>query len=289
MDLTLFLQLIVNGLSVGALYVLVIVGLGLIIDTTRILNLSHGEFYMFGAYALYYVMAALGVNFAVAVAAAVLATAILGGICYILVFHRLRGNLLMSICASFGLSMVLAQVALLVFGRSGKSVPAVFSKLITFGELVVSLDRLVLIGISTLLVICLHYFIKSSKFGKAMRAVSLDAEAASLHGIDTSRIYFAVFALGCAIAGFAGGIIAPILAISTDMGSGIIFVALQVLIAGGVGSMVGAIWGGVIVGLLLSFGYQFIGGYSQLLLFVFVFVLLVFKPRGILGRIVHIE
>jgi len=117
-----------------------------------------------------------------------------------------------------------------------------------------------------------------------MRAVSYDAEVASLQGISPVRLFCVSFAVGCALAGFAGGLVAPIFSVTLDMGTGIIFMAFLVMVLGGLGSYKGAVIGAIAIGLLLSFGYQFIGGLGQLAVFVIVIVVLTFRPGGIFGK-----
>jgi branched-chain amino acid transport system permease protein len=123
-----------------------------------------------------------------------------------------------------------------------------------------------------------------TKIGKAMRAVSFDAEVASLQGISSVKIFCISFSVGCALAGFAGAIVAPVFSITAEMGHGVIFMAFLVMVVGGIGSYKGAVIGAFTVGLILSFGFQFFGGVAQVLLFILAMILLIFRPGGMVGK-----
>jgi branched-chain amino acid transport system permease protein len=135
------------------------------------------------------------------------------------------------------------------------------------------------------LLLGLFLLLHKTKLGKAMRAVSLDAQTSSLQGINTTWVYLMSFVFGCALAGLAGAIIAPIYAITLAMGKNVLFIAMLTVVVGGIGSYKGAVLGGLIVGVMLSFGYQFLGGLSQVFLFITVIVILIFKPAGFFGEL----
>jgi branched-chain amino acid transport system permease protein len=295
MTVSLFFQMLINGLAMGMLYILVVLGFDLILRVTNIFNFAHGEFYMLGAYALYFTCVVLQLPFVIALILSVVALALLGGICYIGVFQWVQRRfkpgmpftylLLTSAMASIGLRMIFSQGALVSFGTTARAVPSVFPQMISIGDVSIPAERLATIVIGLLVLAGLYFLMFKTKLGKAMRAVSLDAVASSLQGINPSRTYLMGFAVGCGLCGIAGGIIAPIFAVTTDMAGHMLFLALLVMLLGGIGSYKGAILGSIIVGLLLSFGYHFIGGLSELFLFISAIILLIFKPGGILGEV----
>lgn len=295
MTVSLFAQVLTNGLALGMLFVLFALGFDLILRVTRIFNFAHGEFYMLGGYVLFFTCAVLQLPFAAALILTTAALILIGSISYMGVFHWVRQRfkpgmpftymLLMSAMASLGLKMIFSQGALVGFGTTTRGVPSAFPQMIAIGGVTLPAERLALIVLGLLVMACLYFLMFKTKLGKSMRAVSFDAVASSLQGINPSRTYLAGFAVGCGVAGIAGGMIAPIFAVTADMGHHILFVALLVIIVGGLGSYKGAILGGIMVGLLLNFGYHFFGGLSELFLFIAVIIVLIFKPGGFLGEV----
>jgi branched-subunit amino acid ABC-type transport system permease component len=130
----------------------------------------------------------------------------------------------------------------------------------------------------------MFWLYEKTKIGRAMRAVSYQPEVASLQGINTYRIYLVAMGLGTALAGFAGGIIAPSYGINPEMGNNILLTVLLMTMLGGMDSLLGAVVGGVVVGMVLSFGQYYIGGLVQIILFLVIGVIIYFKPAGLLGK-----
>jgi branched-chain amino acid transport system permease protein len=187
---------------------------------------------------------------------------------------------------SLGLMMILSQGALLAFGTTEKGIPSIFPQVISVGNITLPVEKLVAIVACALIMIGLYFLFYKTRLGKSLRAVSFDVEASSLQGINTNRIYMVGFMLGCAITGIAGAILAPVYAINTGMGARVLFMALIAMLLGGIGSYKGAILGGFLVGVVLSFGYHFVEQLSTTLLFVIVMVILIFRPGGLLGKVV---
>jgi branched-chain amino acid transport system permease protein len=291
----LFAQLIINGFALGMLYVLIVLGLDIILRGTKILNFAHGQIYMLGAYTFFVTYGILKQRFVVALILSALAMAILGALCYVLLFNFLQKRifsgatlsyrLLMSAMASVGLMMILQQSTLLGFGTAERGVPSTFPQMLSIGNVSLPVERLVIILLSLLICGCLYFLFFKTKLGKSIRAVAIDAEAASLMGINTFRVYLLSFVVGCALAGAAGGIVASSFSVTPTMGHSIIFMAFLVMVVGGIGSYKGAILGGILVGLVLSFGYQFFGSISNVLLFICILIVLIFRPGGILGEV----
>jgi len=294
MTVSLFFQLLINGIALGLLYMMVVLGLDVILRVTGLINFAHGQIFMLGAYTLFFSVSMLHVNFALGLLFSGIAISIAGCVCYVLVFYQLQkrfapGDLFvymmsMSAMASLGLMMVISQGALVVFGADQKTVTSPFPQVLSVSGVTFPAERLMVIGVSVVILVLLYFLMYRTRLGRAMRAVSLDAEVSSMHGINAFKVYLMGFGLGCGLAGLAGGTIAPLFPLSTDMGVSMIILALLVQLMGGVGSYKGTIYSAIIVGLVLSFGQFFVGGLAQVLLFGFVIVLLIFRPQGLFGE-----
>ncbi len=280
-------QLIIEGLGIGLVYVLLAAGLVLILNIPRVFFIAYGQFYMLGAYILWGGTVLFKLPFFISLILSILATGILGAISYRLIFYyiqNVRDNFLPIIVAAMGLMMIMQQGALLVFGTSSHGMQSEFPGLIEFGDIIVSVEKLVLIILALLVTGILYVLLQKTKIGRAMRAVSFRADISSLQGINPTLVYMVTMGVGCALSGFAGGIMAPVYAVSPDMG-GIILTVLLVIMLGGMGSMLGAVLGGLILGLTLSFGHYFIGAdLAQIALFLVIGIILFFKPGGLLGN-----
>jgi branched-chain amino acid transport system permease protein len=280
----LFAQLLVNGLSIGMIYVLVASGLILLLGVVRIFNFSHGEFYMLGAFVTFGMCELFHLNFFLSTAIAVAVVTILGMVAYKLVFEHMRGDILLCTGASIGISMMLQRGALLGFGTQERGLHPPISGSLILGPVSLPSEKVTAIVLCLVVMFALYFLLIRTKIGKAMRAVKQDNECASLQGINTNRVYMVVFATGCALAAMAGGIIAPVFSITPDMGHVIFLKCLMVLMVGGMESMVGGVIGGMIVGLTTSFGMFYLGDLSEVLLFALIGIILVFKPGGLFGE-----
>lgn len=283
------MECFINGLQTGMLIVLMACGLVLVLGITKIFNFAHGEFYMIGAYITFYFSHFLfKFHFSISLFLSALGAGLLGWLSYLAVFQRIRGNLLLCAGATIGMSIALRQGALLVFGTTERGMPSVFSGVIRIGDYSLPWEKIVVIILCLGVLFILFYVIKMTKIGKAMRAVSLDSETASLQGINVNWIYGITVAAGCALAGVAGGIIAPILAVTPHMGHRSLLLVLIVLLVGGLESLPGAVLAGIGLGMVMSFGFQFFGGISEMIVFIVIGIFLIFKPGGILGRVIEV-
>jgi len=280
----LFAQLLVNGLSIGMIYVLVASGLILLLGVVRIFNFSHGEFYMLGAFVTFGMCELFHLNFFLSTVIAMAVVTILGMVAYKLVFEHMRGDILLCTGASIGISMMLQRGALLGFGTQERGLHPPISGSLILGPVSLPSEKVTAIVLCLVVMFALYFLLVRTKIGKAMRAVKQDNECASLQGINTNRVYMFVFATGCALAAMAGGIIAPVFSITPDMGHVIFLKCLMVLMVGGMESMVGGVIGGMIVGLTTSFGMFYLGDLSEVLLFALIGIILVFKPGGLFGE-----
>ena len=283
--LTLLGQLIIDGIVTGLVYVILAVGLVLILSVSRIFFIAYGQFYMLGAYIVWGSLALLKVPYFMGLLMAVMATTVLGLLCYQFIFRYLQvgRQFLANIVAAIGLMMIMGQAGLLIFGTIGRSVPSIFPGILSIGHMSIPVEKLVLVILTLFIAITAFYVYEKLKIGRAMRAVSLNPEAATLQGVKTNRVYLVTMGFGCALAGFGGGVMAPVYVIYPEMGSNIILSVLLVIMLGGMNSMIGAVLGGLVLGITLVFGQYFLGSMAQIFLFVVIGIIIFFRPGGLLG------
>jgi branched-chain amino acid transport system permease protein len=285
----LFFQLLVNGLSIGLIYALVALGLILVLGVAKVFNFAHGDFFMVGAYMFYLFQVGMHLNFVASVVMAGLAVALLGALCNRTVFQFVSGSILKAAATTIGLGMIIQQAVLQLAGTAERGVKPFVSGVLSAGGVRVSLDRLVIIGICVLLMGFLAWFLNKTKTGIAMRATNLDEETAILQGINSGRMYLLAVTVGSGLAGAAGGIVAPIRALNTEMGHAMLFSVLMVVVLGGMQSALGAVIGGLILGIVLSFGFHFLGGLSELLTFFLIGLFVMIKPHGLFGKAIEVR
>lgn len=285
--MSVLLQLAFDGLTIGLIYIILAAGLVLILSVTEIFFVAYGQFYMWGAYIAWYSVSQLGLPYFVGLLVTIAATAILGLACYILIFQRMQrmeGRFLTTVTGALGISLILGQAVLLVFGTQPKSIPGVFSGAFDLGGVHFEVKKLVLIGLGVLVTLILFFVYEKTRVGRAMRAVALNADVAALHGIKPKRVYLLTMGIGCALAGLAGGILAPAYNLSSGMGTNVIASVLLMTMLGGMDSLLGAVVGGLIVGEFLSFGQYYFKQMSIVYLFLFIGIVIFFRPNGLLGR-----
>jgi branched-chain amino acid transport system permease protein len=285
--ITLLAQLIIDGIVTGLIYVILAVGLVLILSVSRIFFIAYGQFYMLGAYIVWGSLTLWKIPYFLGLLIAVLATALLGALCYQFIFRFVKyrgGQFLSNIVAAIGLMMIMGQAGLLIFGTIARSVPPVFPGIISLAGVSIPVEKLVLVLLTLIIAIAAFFVYEKMKEGRAMRAVSLNPEAAMLQGVKPNTIYLATMGFGCALAGFGGGVMAPVYVIYPEMGSNIILSVLLVIMLGGTDSMLGAVLGGLILGITLVFGQYFLGSWAQIFLFVVIGIILFFRPGGLLGK-----
>ena len=272
-----------NGLMLAGLYSLIAAGVTLIFGVLHIVNFAQGAFLMLGAYMLYYVITLFGFDFYTAL---VLAVLIVGGLAILTeryLYHRfwLHGAVLSCLVVSVGLTQIMQNGALLVFGLYEKNVDSVFSGTINIFGLRYSLERFMLIVFAYLIIAGLMVFLNTSKRGQAMRAVAQDYDAARLLGINTRRIAMLGMFIGVGLAAVAGAIIAPVYSVSAYMGEFLMIKAFLVIVIGGLGSVPGALIGAFLIGMFESFGTTYFGHITDVYLFVFVILVMLVRPTGL--------
>ena len=282
---SLIVQLLVNGIAMGLVYVILAAGLVFILSVTGIFYLCYGGFYMLGAYFVWKMVADIGWSFLPSLILAMLVMAVLGILSYVLIFRLLqkRGEFVGYVVGAMGLFVIIDQVSLLSFGTIPRSIPVVVKGTLKLYGVNISHDKLVLIALGIGITLILFLIYQKTKVGRAMRAVSFLPEAANLQGINSYSIFVLTIAGGCALAGFAGGMIGPTFGVYQGMGDNIILTLMLIAMLGGMDSLLGACLAGMLVGIIQSFGQYFLGGMVQVLLFLFVGVVIYFRPSGLLG------
>lgn len=279
------LQSIVLGLSVSSIYVLAALGLTLLFGMMHIINFAHGAVYMLGAYVIYYLFQSWGLPYGVSLIVAIVMVSIFGVVIEKVLYRPLGGALEATLVAFLGLTLLLQNSGQVIFGIHEKGVRTVFPGVVHMGSASIAMERLAIIPIAVLLVAGLYLLLYRTKVGQAMRAIEQDREAAALQGIDVDGINRLAFALGFGLAAAAGALIAPMVAITPQMGEPLLLKAFIIIIIGGLGSLVGSIFGGLILGLGDSMGTVALGADTTvLIMFLLVILFLLFKPTGLLGR-----
>jgi branched-chain amino acid transport system permease protein len=274
------------GLALGSVYVLLASGLSIIYGLLDVVNFAHGTFAMLGAYAVFLAVTLTG-SFAVGIASAVVVVAILGMVTEFVLLKPLYGkDPLLPLLLTFGLSVAIPDFMKVIFGLIGKPVsyPEALSGSTTLGLLTFSNYRLFVIFFTMAILISLWLFLKKSDLGMIIRAATRDRLMVQVLGINTSRIWSIGFALGIGLAALAGAISAPMMAATPDMGVEMTMVAFVVTVVGGLGSLGGAIVGGLLIGVIVAFTSLFAGEYSTVAMYFCMAVILLIRPRGLFGE-----
>jgi branched-chain amino acid transport system permease protein len=285
--MSVLLQLAFDGLTIGLIYILLAAGLVLILSVTEIFFVAYGQFYMWGAYIAWYSVTRFDMPYFVGLVVAIAATAVFGLTSYILIFKRMQrmeGRFLITVTGALGISLILSKLVLLVFGTQPKSIPNVFPGSFDIGGVHMEVKKLALIGMGVVVTLILFFVYEKTRVGRAMRAVALNPDVAALHGINPGRVYLLIMGIGCALAGLAGALLAPAYNLSAGMGDNVIATVLLMTMLGGMDSLPGAVVGGLIVGEVLSFGQYYVHQMNVVYLFLFIGLIIYFRPNGLLGR-----
>src|SRR5881628_2295215 len=277
MTFALLVQSAIIGTSLGSIYILMALGLTLMFGMMHIINFAHGAVYMLGAFVIYYVFFQGGAPY---FAAFVLAMVLLGAFGYLVersVYRPIKGGIEPTLVALLALTTFLQAIAYPVFGTLDKHVPTVFHGMYSILGVGISAERLSIIPVASVLVLGLYLFINKTKMGAAMRAIEQDKEAAALQGVNVNVVNALAFGVGFALAAASGALMAPIFKLDPMMGEQPLLKAFIIIILGGLGSIPGAILGGLMLGLVDSIVATALGAEPA-------FILLLFKPTGLFGH-----
>ncbi|WP_304949054.1 branched-chain amino acid ABC transporter permease [Streptococcus sinensis] len=282
------LQQLANGLILGSVYALLALGYTMVYGIIKLINFAHGDIYMIGAFMGYYLINTLHLNFFVALILSMVGTAILGVVIEFLAYRPLRNSTrIAALITAIGVSFLLEYGMVFFVGANTRSFPQVIETVrYTIGLVSISNIQLMILGISILLMVGLQFIVQKTKMGKAMRAVSVDSDAAQLMGINVNRTISFTFALGSALAGAAGVLIAlyynslePLMGMTPGIKS---FVAA---VLGGIGIIPGAALGGFVIGLLETFATAVgLSDFRDAIVYAILIVILLVRPAGILGK-----
>jgi branched-chain amino acid transport system permease protein len=280
-----FLQTLIGGLSLGAIYALVAMGFSLVYRTMGLVNFAHADVLMIGAFAASTFYVSTKLPFALAMTLAIAVTGLIG-----LVIERVlrpleNKDFTLMLIGTIGFGMVLQAVAILIWGATGRAVPSPVkaAPLEVFGLRIRTYDLLVL-AITAAAVVLLVAFLQRTKRGAAMQAVAMDHEAATAVGIHVGRSNAIAFAIGAGLAALAGGLAGPLLYVNATMGGPIGIKGFAAAMMGGCGNIPGAIVGGLAIGVLDSFAAGHFQGYSELVVFLVFTVIIMIRPLGLFGE-----
>ena len=282
------MQQLVNGLALGSIYALIALGYTMVYGIIGMINFAYGEIFMFGAYAGLVLALTNYVNVYVALLGATLITMVLGVVIERVAYKPLRrSSRLSALISAIGVSIFLSSLMVRVKGPNTRGFPKLFeNKIFEIGNFQITIYQIVIIGVAALLMLGLHLFVTYSKTGRAMRACSQDQDAAKLMGVNVDRVISITFAIGSGLAG-AAGVLAGIYfnAVQPYMGLLAGLKAFAAAVLGGIGSIPGAMIGGLMIGLAEILGITVnLSQYKDAFAFTILILVLLFKPSGIMGR-----
>lgn len=286
-----FLQYLINGISLGSVYALIALGYTMVYGIAKMLNFAHGDVIMVGAFTTYTICSTMGLPMPVGVLAAVILCTLLGMLIEKVAYKPLRmaSSPLAVLITAIGVSYLLQNVALLIFGSNTKfftSVVTIKPLQLFDGQLLITGETIITIIVCFIIIVSLMFFINKTKAGQAMLAVSEDKGAAQLMGINVNATIALTFAIGSALAAVAGVLLCsayPSLTPYTGSMPGI--KAFVAAVFGGIGSIPGAFIGGILLGVIEIFGKAYISSQmADAIVFAALIIVLLFKPTGLLGK-----
>lgn len=284
-----FWQQLLNGITLGSSYALIALGYTMVYGIVQLINFAHGEIYMVGAFAGLFLVVAAGAPIGAALIGAMILCMLVGVVVERLAYRPLRGksSRLSPLISALGMSIFLSTLMALLAGVNTRRYPPVINlQSYQLGPVQVSSMQVLILIVSALLMVGLHLLVQRTAVGKAMRACSQDLEAASLMGINVNRIISYTFAIGSALAA-AGGVMVGIYynAVWPYMGTLAGLKAFSAAVLGGIGSIPGAMLGGITLGILEIMGVAYISSsFKDAIAFGILILVLILRPQGIMGR-----
>lgn len=281
------LQALINGLLLGGIYALVAIGLNLVFGVIKVINFAHGEFLMLGLYTAYWLAVLYGIDPYISLPIIVLVTFMLGVLTQKMIIEPLlKAPPLNQLLATAGLSLVLQNVALSLWRADYRAIMTAYAGLsITVGPLMISVVRLVSFLAAISVALTFYLFLMRTDLGRSIRAIAHDKEIAELMAIDVKRHYVMTFGIGGALAGITAALIAPIYFVYPTVGAPFGLMSFIVVVLGGLGSFVGALFGGLILGVVESIaGFLTNAELARAFAFAIFLIILFIKPSGIFGE-----
>ena len=281
-----FIQQIFNGLVVGSIYTLIALGLTTIFGILGIAHFAHGSVAMFGGYLTYFLIASLGLGLFPAFILAMIVGALLGVVLERVAYYPVRNAPpINSFIIALGLTLIIEKLNLLAFGIDQVIIPTPFVNVINVGGVTMPELRIYVLVIATILVVGMTLLIQRTWIGMAVRAVAQNRAAAILMGINVHSVSMFVFALSSALGVAAGVLVGALFAVAPGVSGGLVIKGFAVLILGGLGSIPGAIVGGMVLGVSEAFAAAFISSaYKDVLSFMLMILVLLVRPEGLMRR-----
>lgn len=289
-----FIQQMINGLTLGSVYALIALGYTLVYGIIKLLNFAHGDIFMVGSFVSYYLILSFNMNIFVAFLGTMAITAVLGVITDQVAYKPLRSAPRISaLITAIGVSYLLRNGMIVLAGAETRAylqafdnVPSFVNQSFQIGNITIRVMQVILLVITIALMVILQFIVQKTKMGKAMRAVSVDADAAQLMGIDTNTVIAFTFVLGSALAGASGMLVGIYYnSISPLLGAGYGTKAFVAAVIGGIGLIPGAVLGGYLLGMtevmITAYGNSMI---RDAVVYIILIVILLIRPAGLLGK-----
>ncbi len=285
--MSIFLQALISGILIGGVYALIGIGLTIIFGVMRVINFAHGDIQMVGMYLTYFVFTLLHIDPFLSIVITIPLMFLFGAFLQKVFVNRVLGALPQNqILLTIGLGLIMSNAVMLAFTSDYRILTTSYSSAsLHVGGISISTPLLISFGVTAVITAALYWFLLKTDTGQAIRATAQDREAATLMGINVKRMSILAFGIGSALAGTAGALIAPTYYIFPQVGSTFTLKAFVIVVLGGMGSVIGATLGGVLIGVAESVGgVYFGGGWKDVVVFVLFLLVLLFKPAGLLGK-----
>jgi branched-chain amino acid transport system permease protein len=285
--MAIFIQSLISGILIGGVYALIGIGLTIIFGVMRVINFAHGDLMMLGMYATFYLFSLGKIDPFLSIVIVIPLMFLFGVVLQKLFINRILGSLPQNqILLTIGLGLVMSNAVMLAFTSDYKILSTTYSSSsVTVLGISISTPLLVSFGITAVITAALYWFLLKTDTGQAIRATAQDREAARLMGINVKRMSIIALGLGSALAGTAGSLISPTYYIFPQVGTAFTLKAFVIVVLGGMGSIVGATLGGVLIGVAESVGGVYLGsGWKEVIVMVLFLLVLLFKPSGLFGK-----
>ena len=286
MPLSELVQQVLNGIVMGSVYVLIALGLTVIFGILGIAHFAHGSVAMFGGYLTFWITQRFGLSLFPAMLLAMPAGAVVGALLERLAYRPVRdAPPINGFIVALGLTMLIERLNLLLFGPDQLVIQTPYRSVFTFGGVSVVELRVYVLAITAILLVAIALLLNRTSMGRAVRAVAQNRAAATLMGIDVNRISLVVFAVSSALGVAAGALIGAMLALAPGLGENLVVKGFAILILGGLGSISGAVIGGLALGIVEALAAGFLSSaYKDVIAFAIMILVILFRPQGLLGR-----
>jgi len=285
--MTLLLQALINGLLMGGVYAAYSSGFSLIFGVMNIVNIFHGELIMIGAFTTYWLFTLYHIDPFLTLPISMASVGVLGYIIQRVLINRVvEAPPMISYICTFGVHLILSNLALLLWSADFRTVTTEYSGIgFSMGPITIPIARLVTFVVAIMVTIAVYLFLKKARYGKAIRAAAQDKDMARLVGINIKTVYALTFAVGAGITGLAGGLLSTYFVIYPQMGLPYTIIAFCVVVLGGMGYIPGALIGGLALGVIQSLTATYLNsGLSIAITFILLFIILILKPQGLVGK-----